>query len=82
MFSVVNVHIVDKIDNVDNDKNVDNDDNVDSDKNVDNVDNVDSDKNVDNVDTPNCSVFHNPAHYRPLRTLLFVFKLLMFSLAP
>ena len=70
MFSVVNVHIVDKIDNVDNDKNVDNDDNV------------DSDKNVDNVDTPNCSVFHNPAHYRPLRTLLFVFKLLMFSLAP
>ena len=64
MFSVVNVHIVDKIDNVDNDKN------------------VDSDKNVDNVDTPNCSVFHNPAHYRPLRTLLFVFKLLMFSLAP
>ena len=56
--------------------------NVDIVDNVDNDKNVDSDKNVDNVDTPNCSVFHNPAHYRPLRTLLFVFKLLMFSLAP
>ena len=67
MFSVVNVHIVDNVYNVYNDKN---------------VDNFDNDKNVDNVDTPNCSVFHNPAHYRPLRTLLFVFKLLMFSLAP